>query len=177
MGYSNTYIQKKLNSFNAGLKIDGIIGPTTLFWLKGLQYAGGLKTDGIYGNKTHNYATMIDNKTTVSTAHFKQNEFNCSCCGQNIGININLLILLESIRYYYKRSIKITSGYRCPSHNKNVGGASNSQHLYGKAADIKVTNTSVSTVYKLLYKYNVKGGVGGYMTFTHCDCRGYKARW
>lgn len=33
--------------------------------------------------------------------------------------------------------IGISSGYRCPALNKTVGGAHNSQHLYGQAADIK----------------------------------------
>jgi uncharacterized protein YcbK (DUF882 family) len=32
--------------------------------------------------------------------------------------------------------IRIVSGYRCPPHNKAVGGAKNSQHMYGSAADI-----------------------------------------
>ncbi|AQS60252.1 hypothetical protein B0537_14920 [Desulforamulus ferrireducens] len=36
------------------------------------------------------------------------------------------------------RPVIITSGYRCPAHNRAVGGARLSQHLYGNAADIIV---------------------------------------
>jgi uncharacterized protein YcbK (DUF882 family) len=32
--------------------------------------------------------------------------------------------------------LRIVSGYRCPPHNKAVGGAKDSQHMYGAAADI-----------------------------------------
>ncbi len=31
----------------------------------------------------------------------------------------------------------ISSGYRCPRLNQGIGGAKNSQHLYGQAADVK----------------------------------------
>jgi hypothetical protein len=31
--------------------------------------------------------------------------------------------------------IKVTSGYRDPAHNRAVGGASNSNHMYGRAMD------------------------------------------
>ena len=32
----------------------------------------------------------------------------------------------------------VTSGYRCPIHNAAIGGAAESQHIYGTAADIAV---------------------------------------
>jgi len=35
--------------------------------------------------------------------------------------------------------IRVTSGYRCPKLNALVGGATNSQHLSGEAADINVS--------------------------------------
>lgn len=35
------------------------------------------------------------------------------------------------------RPIRIVSGYRCPVHNKRVGGALNSQHMYAAAADVE----------------------------------------
>lgn len=174
---TNKEIQKYLNKFNAGLTVDGILGTKSNFWIKGIQYAGGLTTDGIFGSKTLAYAKTIVNKTNKNTVHFSQSEFNCHCCGSNCGIHINLLILLESIRYYFKKSITITSGYRCESHNEAVDGASNSQHLYGTAGDIKVSGISPSKVYDLANDMNVLGGVGSYSTFIHVDSRGYKSRW
>ena len=175
--YTNTYIQKQLNNFNAGLVIDGVIGDKSKFWIHGLQYAGGLKTDGIYGNKTHAYAMSIVNSSGKYTAHFKDYEFDCPCCGKNPGINIDTLILLEAIRYKYKRAIATTSGYRCVKHNKAVGGEPASYHLYAKAADFVVSGIPASAIYGLCNNMNLKGGVGKYFSFTHVDCRGYRSRW
>lgn len=36
--------------------------------------------------------------------------------------------------------VRITSGYRCEDLNKAIGGAENSRHIYGLAADFKVKN-------------------------------------
>lgn len=177
MSYSNAFVQKQLNKLNAGLTVDGVIGDMSLFWLKGLQYAGGLKTDGIYGAKTHAYLEKIDNTKHKDTAHFHQYEFNCKHCGANPGIDINLIILLESIRFKFKRAIAITSGYRCYIHNKNVGGALNSYHTRAMAADIVVSGISAAKVYSVVDKYNKNGGAGKYPNFVHADCRGYKSRW
>lgn len=44
--------------------------------------------------------------------------------------------VLDPIRESWGKPLYINSGYRCPKLNKAVGGVSNSQHLYGEAADI-----------------------------------------
>lgn len=53
----------------------------------------------------------------------------------------NLIALVENIldplREAYGGPIIVTSGYRCPALNKAVGGAKNSQHMTGQAADIR----------------------------------------
>ena len=52
----------------------------------------------------------------------------------------NLIILvkevLQPIRDAFGQPIIVSSGYRCSKLNKAVGGAANSDHLYGSAADI-----------------------------------------
>ena len=48
--------------------------------------------------------------------------------------------ILQPIRNFYQKPIKITSGYRCPELNKAVGGSPTSQHLRGEAADIVCEN-------------------------------------
>lgn len=45
--------------------------------------------------------------------------------------------VLQPLREAIKSSIKVTCGYRCKRVNEGVGGASSSQHLQGKAADIE----------------------------------------
>lgn len=43
---------------------------------------------------------------------------------------------LDPIREIWGKPIIVNSGYRCPELNKAIGGAKNSQHLKGEAADI-----------------------------------------
>lgn len=45
--------------------------------------------------------------------------------------------VLDPLREAWGRPIVVNSGYRCPELNRAVGGAVNSQHLYGEAADIE----------------------------------------
>lgn len=44
--------------------------------------------------------------------------------------------VLQPLRDHFRQAIRVTSGYRCPALNRAVGGAANSQHLTGEAADI-----------------------------------------
>lgn len=44
--------------------------------------------------------------------------------------------ILDPVREMWGQPLYVTSGYRCAKLNKLVGGAKNSQHLYGEAADI-----------------------------------------
>lgn len=55
--------------------------------------------------------------------------------------NLTKLIetVLDPLREWYGKPIRVNSGYRCKVLNKAVGSkAKNSQHLYGEAADITV---------------------------------------
>ncbi|MCC6475156.1 MAG: DUF882 domain-containing protein [Burkholderiales bacterium] len=78
--------------------------------------------------------------------NFQASEFICRCQKCNYSteeavekyINRNLIILLEQIRQMVNRPLIITSGIRCPEHNKAVGGADSSTHLRGEAADIQI---------------------------------------
>ena len=90
-----------------------------------------------------------------------------------------LAYYLEDVRLQFgSPSIVINSGYRPPSVNTAVGGASNSQHLYGAAADIIVSGIKPHEVYKCMNKmHGSKGGLGNGSSFTHIDLRGYAARF
>jgi len=50
-----------------------------------------------------------------------------------------------------------------------------SRHLFGDAADIKISGLSIQEQEKICKKYF--DGVGSYGTFTHVDKRGWEARW
>jgi uncharacterized protein YcbK (DUF882 family) len=72
---------------------------------------------------------------THGTRHFQLAEFACPHCGVHL-VRPNLLTRLESLRAAAGRTLRIVSGYRCPPHNAAVGGAPDSQHMYGAAADL-----------------------------------------
>jgi zinc D-Ala-D-Ala carboxypeptidase len=46
--------------------------------------------------------------------------------------------VLEYIRVHFGKPITVNSGYRGPALNKAIGGAKNSQHMTGQAADIEI---------------------------------------
>ena len=82
------------------------------------------------------------------TQHFSLEEFISSNKARELGlknepgtqeiVNITALCVavLEPLRVWYGREVKIGSGYRSEALNKAVGGASNSQHMRGQAADL-----------------------------------------
>lgn len=90
---------------------------------------------------------------------------------------------LQVLRDHLGVPVSITgSGYRTPKHNKAVGGAKNSQHLYAKAADINAAGYTpkklAAVIEKLIAAKKMKqGGIGVYAGFVHYDIRGTKARW
>lgn len=108
---------------------------------------------------------------------FKKKEFACKCCGVSI-VDVELGDVLDDLRNHFNAPTHITSGYRCEAHNTKVGGAKNSQHMQGIAADIRVSGKEPSEVYKFLNeKYPNKYGIGLYKSWVHIDVRETKARW
>ena len=68
--------------------------------------------------------------------YFKPEEFVCPCCGQ-VYVLERLVFLLDEARKRWGGPIRVTSGYRCPRHNRRIGGAPRSAHVIGAAADIQ----------------------------------------
>ncbi len=83
-------------------------------------------------------APEINPASGMLSEHFAQNEFACHCCGQGGGdMDPRLIVLLEQLRYNIGGyPLHINSAYRCPSHNAEVGGVPNSQHVLHTAADV-----------------------------------------
>jgi len=57
-------------------------------------------------------------------------------------VNLVLLVVntLQPLRNLWGRAIMVSSGYRCKTLNDKVGGANESQHMTGEAADISTSN-------------------------------------
>jgi len=120
------------------------------------------------------------------TAHFSKDEFDCTDGSEMTFEVLNNVIEvannLEVLRAHFGAPITINSAYRSPVYNRSVGGAVNSQHLGGKAADVVidgVTPDEVADAIDFLIEVGLmkEGGLGRYDTFTHYDIRGTKARW
>lgn len=84
----------------------------------------------------------------------------------NFNEKLNLLHLcqdvLQPIRDAWKQPIDINSGFRCAKLNRIVNGASNSDHLYGAAADIrskKNTREENKKLFNLIMQLSKEGKV------------------
>ena len=127
---------------------------------------------------TVNVYSKAKNGNVKLSKNFKVREFACSDGSDPVFISPKLVEVLQNIRDHFGKPVTINSAYRTVTKNKQVGGATYSQHLYGTAADISVKGVLPSAVAdyaeKLLANY---GGVGRYSTFTHVDVRETKSRW
>lgn len=145
----------------------------------------------VYYNK---YAKGVENTIMATNTHkkgqatklsenFNSLEFDChgsGCCSETI-INPKLVEYVQKIRDHFGKSITVTSGYRCPVHNKRIGGATGSRHSKGDAADIVVSGVAPREVAKYAESIGIKG-IGLYETnadghFTHVDTRDVKSFW
>lgn len=84
--------------------------------------------------------------------YFKLSEFDSpDLKGSGENMQASTLEMLDKAREMAGVPFKINSGYRTPKHNKAIGGAKNSAHIRGYAADIAVTDVTRETILKSLY--------------------------
>jgi uncharacterized protein YcbK (DUF882 family) len=117
------------------------------------------------------------------TEHFLYSDFVCPCCDtmKIIPAFYHQAAMLEHMRMELGFPIIINSGYRCPKHNREAGGAARSWHLLF-ATDIRPGDDGIQQDEALRELYNLAdkmgfGGIGRYETFLHLDLRPDKARW
>jgi len=116
--------------------------------------------------------------------YFNESELSCNgaeCAGLNnvgAGISPRLMNVLDAIRERIGKPITIDSGYRCPMHNREVGGVPNSQHCDGTAADLTYDGIDVDYLAQVAEDCGADG-IGKYWSqnFVHVDVRGEYARW
>ena len=108
------------------------------------------------------------------TENFNLKEFQCTCC-KRVMLDPELVGRLQMMRDELGAAITVNSGYRCAAHNRDVGGAKDSQHLYGKAADI--TAKDLPRLALLAEEYFSNQGLGLYKNYVHVDVRGSRAWW
>lgn len=101
---------------------------------------------------------------------FSLSEFACRDEKRSVYVDAELVQRLQLLRDYFKRPVVITSGYRSREYNRSVGGADGSQHLEGRAADIKVIGVGMEDIAVAAVKAGFRG-IGIYGSFVHVDVR------
>jgi hypothetical protein len=110
--------------------------------------------------------------------NFAAEELACGCdrgsC-KAVVVHWCLIRLLSRIRKQIGQPLYVTSGYRCPRHNRDVGGAPESLHLAGMAADVQASIEPRHLA--AIAKACGAGGIGVYPRHVHVDVGEPGRRW
>lgn len=176
--------------------IDGDWGQLSKTATKAFQKDHGLTADGVFGTATEKavLAAVAKNETKETAVpvvddwddieFFSKKEFRCKCGGKYCDgypaeIDLVMVRYADEIRRRIGKPLGVNSGLRCKQHNANCGGVSNSQHLYGTAADLGkpsgVTPAEMAEIAEDVIGNT--GGIGIYSWGIHIDSRKTKSRW
>lgn len=113
------------------------------------------------------------------TKNFHLSEIDCKCDRDDCTTTVVDLEHIKTLQRLRDKVgvLKITSGYRCESHNKAVGGSKKSTHKDGLATDIIPLEESLARTTALAD--SMFNGLGSYpgKGFIHVDSRPKKSRW
>ncbi|MBD1912181.1 MULTISPECIES: D-Ala-D-Ala carboxypeptidase family metallohydrolase [unclassified Leptolyngbya] len=112
------------------------------------------------------YGTVYTDQPIIPGGNFTWGEAtkNGSRIPPTVAVTENIIGLarqLQRAREQLDRPFQINSWYRPPEVNNEVGGASRSQHLFGRAADIQVSGLSGRQVANAVFGW-WNGGIGIY---------------
>ncbi|MFD0071032.1 D-Ala-D-Ala carboxypeptidase family metallohydrolase [Streptomyces sp. NPDC127166] len=163
------------------VSLDGDFGPGTEAALRRFQAAYGLTVDGVAGSQTFSRLDALES-SDGSTAHFDFSEFESKDGSGFSGGKVSATTVKENVRRnMYKLealrkkcgdlAVTVNSGFRSISHNASVGGAANSMHLYGIAADVAISGLSTKTVYQKAETCGYSGLETYTVSWQHVDSR------
>jgi len=114
-------------------------------------------------------ALVITTADIRLSPHFSASELRCPCCGVMV-MDTQVVEALEALRSLLGAPIRVTSGYRCPRHNKEIGGHPTSLHMAGEAVDIQVPGWENKDVAEMAAVAGFRGIIV-YETHVHLDMR------
>jgi hypothetical protein len=134
----------------AALSVDKVVGPKTLAAMRQsiARKKAGLPTASAHFSFTE-YRCRCSNISATNSGGFN----NCA----RIWVTRANLVEAEQYRSALGGGVSVVSGCRCVGHNKAVGGASQSQHLVGKATDFPALRSVTWFTDHKIYK---PGGLG-----------------
>lgn len=107
------------------------------------------------------------------TKNFKVSEFVSEHKGRYAILLAALVETVQVIRNRIKAPLRVNSGYRSPSYNKAIGGATFSRHMYGDGVDLAAPTISVHE----LKNKCIQAGASYVQVYAdghvHCDWRNY----
>lgn len=186
-GISGQKTKEAISAFQAdyGLTVDGVAGEMTNKMLIAAVAGTAVKverpaeSDAAAGDKTQT-GTFWDD-----IQYFTREEFRCQCKGKYCnGFPVEpqeeMVRTVDEIRRRLGIPISIVtsggSGVRCQKHNADVGGVANSEHLYGRAADLHSSASPAKMKAVAEEVMGNTGGIGLYAWGIHVDTGKY-SRW
>ncbi len=139
--------------------IDGIWGPRSAAAAAEFQRREGLPPSGTFEEATKDrileiLASQREGDWWEEIAYFTPGEFACKCGGFCDGaparMEEKLIRTADRLRSQLNVPMIVSSGLRCPQHNANVGGVSNSRHLSGKAMDFRAVGKTAQQVLEVV---------------------------
>lgn len=101
------------------------------------------------------------------TNNFKVREFRCKDGSDQILVHTELVDILQKLRNRYGRPVNINSAYRTKTYNDAIGGARNSNHITGEAADIYIGESMNHMPEKLVAMFLESIGVKSIIVYTY----------
>ena len=164
------------------------------------KYSSMVRSGTFYKIPSDSIYHRIVGKTRIKNLVSKDKNYYAALRGEDVDVYwlLDKRILYKVIELqdelekmgHNRNAMFLRSGHRHPRRNDEVGGATKSQHLSGKAVDISVqdinrdgkyTEADKKIVLDLAENKIIKnsGGVGLYpgTRAVHLDIRGYRARW
>ena len=167
--------------------IDGVFGAGTRAAVARFQAGYGLPASGTAGPGTYAKIYALQDPD-CTPAHFSLSELDDSAaCGGGfdggkvppleVQTNVRRLMWkLEALRHQlHDAPLLVSSGFRSVACNRRAGGVSNSQHLYGTAADLVSHGASLCAIARAARTAGFSGilgpGAAGHNDHVHVDSR------
>ena len=133
----------------------------------GYDYPGPLSGNANY-REPINYIDLEAVGDPKVAANFSLSEVAQSWKGRYAVVQPHAIKHLQELRNQLG-AIKVNSGYRSPTYNSSVGGATHSRHMYGDAFDLDPLSASLSALESACQ--NQGGKLVEYQSHVHCDWR------
>jgi len=122
-----------------------------------------------YPHVYRNYGDVPLAEFKARWPNFSPQEIACRGTGK-CAFNFSAMDKLQKLRDILGRPLIINSAYRSPEHNRNVGGATRSQHLEAKAFDVRQDNQEPNAFLKASKEAGFTGfGTYPRSNFIHSD--------